>query len=374
MSTELHATRRRFGFTLIELLVVIAIIGVLIGLLLPAVQKVREAANRASCTNNLKQLGLAVQNYHDVINKFPVEDLNLQTFANQGAVAVNGLYTGSPAVGPFGAMPQTRWQQYNLFVAILPYIEQGNQLSGTQGQLMLRNSALDKPVPGTGSAAGAIKTLLCPSRRTTVVGPKTDYAVAQQCSMYLLGMGNKWSNSILGSSLTVLQVATGSLPKQGKSFGGTTLGAVTSADGTSNTILFSHKALRPATYTNTAQSTGGDIGNDSFWGDTGTNDGGLYMLDHNRQVFDFTNNIAMGPVQDNNANGVAAGTTQYQAVRYGFGSAHPGAMPTVYADGSVRNFAYSSGGKAGAFNNLAPAQIWQLLWAYNDGLPVSTTN
>jgi prepilin-type N-terminal cleavage/methylation domain-containing protein len=153
-------SRKMRGFTLIELLVVIAIIAILISLLLPAVQQAREAARRTQCKNNLKQIGLALHNYHDVHLMFPA----------------GAIFSES------GAYPDDLWG-FSFWPHILPYLDQGNMYnqldSGPQCGMMFPWSVF-----GLGDLTGGetnynvankvkIPTLLCPS---SVLNPYSAWA------------------------------------------------------------------------------------------------------------------------------------------------------------------------------------------------------
>jgi prepilin-type N-terminal cleavage/methylation domain-containing protein len=142
-----RAANRSIAFTLIELLVVIAIIAVLIGLLLPAVQKVREAGNRTQCMNNMKQIGLAMHNFEGAYGFLPPGGV---TYPTSSAAMAMGLTNGSPYSG---ALP-----------LMLPYLEQGNLLNLYNMNLPWfdpANSSL-----ATGVVQTHLKVAICPSAST----------------------------------------------------------------------------------------------------------------------------------------------------------------------------------------------------------------
>jgi len=279
------------GFTLVELLVVITIIGILIALLLPAVQGARESARRAQCANNLKQIALAFLNYHSAHDAFPDGGKNICDHPRHGA-ADGSRCGGADSWGCCSPWDRSEWSWP---YALLPYLEQ--------------QALYDQPNNSTGNSV-IYKTPLpvwhCPTRRRAVLyngQAKIDYAG---------NAGSYWDGRDGIIIRRGLGLVSSGLPTYIK------LDHV--RDGASNTLLVAEKQLNPDRFGQTYDDNEPYVapGWDSEMFRLGTT---TYVPKPDRQHPSYT---ASDPLVGSNY----------------FGSAHPGMMNAALCDGSVRAISY----------------------------------
>ena len=295
----IRASQRRLAFTLIELLVVIAIIAILIALLVPAVQKVREAAARTQCTNNLKQMGLACHDHYNSLKAFPSGGLS------PGA---SRTFTGSTPAN-------YATQAWGWCYQILPYIDQTPLWSLPSGS---NDTIIATPMP----------FLYCPTRsRQTVV---QNIAVSDYS-----GNGGSWGtwsgDSSSSNSLDGIFVPSPS------STGGTKVTMALITDGTSNTLLIGEKWLYYEWYGDRTSGGGSCIDNEGWC--NGWDNDSICFSGTNSSISGYSNSYGYGanlyyvpPLKD---------TTAAWSCGYVFGSAHVGSFGCLLCDGTVRFIAYT---------------------------------
>jgi len=279
----------RTGFTLIELLVVIAIIAILIGLLLPAVQKVREAAARLKCQNNLKQIGLASHNFHDSYQFLP------PAFIGDNSEGLNGWAT-------WGAL-------------LLPYIEQTAQYNLWD----IRYLASEQPAAAVQTQ---VKIYHCPSRPEPVLSVNDFRPGGASLTDYAASFGTHAAYTASTGAI-IPNLPNVAMDSSGRVYitkwsSQTNFGSI--ADGTSNTTMFGEKSIRPNSLRgkNEDRSVFGGNRNNTrrMMGVSNVNGDQRPLLPPDNQNLPFNNSS--------------------------FGGPHPGVTNFVFVDGSVKSVRIST--------------------------------
>jgi len=304
-----HHRRSRAGFTLVELLIVMTIIALLIGLLLPAVQKIRESAFKTQCANNLHQIGLAIQNYTSQTNVLPSGGM---PNASLTPTLASRFPPGNPPTGGWAPIKGVA-QNWSWGYQILPYLDQENLWATPQGVNSAAETANNLAILGT-----VVPTFSCPTRRPPTTIQVTTAGTSNVPHFLFDYAGNG------GTAVPTAASPSGNGVIIPGGTGGT--GATTALKpsnvqrGMSNTLIVGEKYVQ--------LGTSGQAGDDAS---------GFYAFSVNYGSGNTTySNIrfgAAGPYQD----GAAAASQGYP-----FGSAHPGVMNALFCDGSVHTIRYDN--------------------------------